>query len=262
VVVHDPGRVTGTIAGPCHARDDGRLPDRRCTPGAVDRAVTQGDIRTTICASGYTETVRPAESQTETFKFDRAYPAYGIASGTESELDHLVPLELGGANDAANLWPEAGSLPNPKDSVENALNRAVCDGQVGLARAQRAIARNWETAESRLGLASTVPAPVSSSPPAHADGKLRCAAAVSDRSPADYSTVYVSVRTAPGASVTTVAHYKTTDNRKTTVADGGGKATVAYYISGATPGFTVSVDITATVHAQMAACSTSFTPAG
>jgi len=154
VRVHDPGRVTGTVTGPCQARDHGRLPDRQCTPGAVDPAVTQTDIGTTICSSGYTERVRPPESQTEDFKFSEAYPAYGMASGTTSELDHLVPLELGGANDAANLWPEAGSLPNPKDAVENALRTAVCDGQVSLARAQRAIARDWETAESRLGLGS------------------------------------------------------------------------------------------------------------
>ena len=45
-----------------------------------------------------------------------------------------------------------GSLPNPKDSVEDALHRAVCDGQVSLRAAQRAIARNWRTAEARLGL--------------------------------------------------------------------------------------------------------------
>ena len=153
-VVHDPGRVTGTLTGSCRARDDGRLPDRHCTPGAIDPAVTQADIQATICVSGYTEKVRPPESQTGKFKFNEAYPAYHMAAGTESELDHLVSLELGGANDAANLWPEAGSVPNPKDSVERALNRAVCDGRIPLSRAQRAIARNWETAESRLGLTS------------------------------------------------------------------------------------------------------------
>jgi len=153
-VVHDPGRVTGTLTGSCRARDDGRLPDRHCTPGTIDPAVTQADIQATICVSGYTEKVRPPESQTGKFKFNEAYPAYHMTAGTESELDHLVPLELGGANDAANLWPEVGSVPNPKDSVERALNRAICDDRIPLSRAQRAIARNWETAESRLGLTS------------------------------------------------------------------------------------------------------------
>jgi len=256
--VHDPGMVTGALTGPCRARDAGRLPDRRCTPGAVDPAVTQADIGSTICVSGYTERVRPPESQTEAFKFDQAYPAYDIVPGTDSELDHLVPLELGGANDAANLWPEAGQVPNPKDAVEDALNQAVCDGQIGLARAQRAIARNWETAESRLGLGAPAPAPVPT--PTRSAGALRCVAAVSSTSPADYTTVDVYVRTAAGASVTTVAHYKTTDNQKAAVADGAGRAVVAYFISGATPGYIVRVDVTTTVAGRRSTCSTSFTP--
>jgi hypothetical protein len=36
--------------------------------------------------------------------------------------------------------------------VENALHAAVCDGKVTLKAAQNAIASNWETAESNLGL--------------------------------------------------------------------------------------------------------------
>jgi hypothetical protein len=221
--------------------------------------VTQENIGTTICATGYTERVRPPESQTEDFKFNRAYPAYGMASGTTSELDHLVPLELGGANDAANLWPEAGTLPNPKDAVENALRRAVCDGEVRLISAQRAIALDWKTAETRLGLGSGS-APVPHPQPTHVAGKLHCAASVSTTSPADYHTVYVYVRTAPGVSVTTVAHYKTTDNQKSAVADAAGRTTIAYYISGATPGYRVTVSVTASASSKTATCSTSFTP--
>src|SRR5207248_165128 len=94
VVVHDPGRVTGKLTGHCRARRNGLLPDRSCTPGAIDPAVTQATIGSTICRSGYTDTVRPPESQTETFKFDVAEPAYG-QHDVHGELDHLVPLELG-----------------------------------------------------------------------------------------------------------------------------------------------------------------------
>lgn len=152
VVLHDPGQVTGTLTGPCHAGDGGQLPDPRCTPGGIDPAVTQADIQSTICTSGYTRTIRPPEAQTEAFKFNEAYAAYGIASGTTTELDHLVPLELGGDNAAANLWPEVPPAPNPKDTVENALNAAVCSGRVTLASAQQAIAQDWQTAAARLGL--------------------------------------------------------------------------------------------------------------
>jgi hypothetical protein len=152
VRVHDPGEVTGTEPAHCRFRDGGKLPDPDCTPGSIDPAVTQADIGTTICRAGYTTTVRPPESQTEHFKFGEAYPAYGLPESTRTELDHLVSLELGGSNAAANLWPEAPPTPNPKDEVENALHRAVCDGDVTLAAAQRAIAQDWMTAESRLGI--------------------------------------------------------------------------------------------------------------
>jgi hypothetical protein len=151
--IADEGRVTYSVhLTSCHTRADGQLPDTRCTPGSVDPAVTQANIGATICRSGYTEKVRPPESETTHAKYDVAYPAYHIAGSPASELDHLVSLELGGSNDITNLWPELGSLPNPKDKVENALHRAVCDGRVSLRAAQRAIAGNWMTAETRLGL--------------------------------------------------------------------------------------------------------------
>jgi hypothetical protein len=152
VVIHDPGQVTGTLSGACHYGDRGQLPDPRCTPGSIDPAVTQATIRKTICVTGYTTKVRPSSSETDRFKYDVAYVAYGTPGREKTELDHLVSLELGGSNDAANLWPEVPPTPNPKDKVENALHRAVCDGRVTLAAAQRAIARDWLTAESVLGL--------------------------------------------------------------------------------------------------------------
>jgi hypothetical protein len=149
--VHDPRHVTGTIHGRCYYRDHGVLPDPRCTPGSIDPAVTQRDLHSTICRSGYTKTVRPSEPQTERFKYHVAYPAYGLGWKT-TELDHLVPLELGGSNDAANLWPEPHPSSYVKDRVENALNAAVCDGRVSLVRAQDAIAADWMTAEKVLGI--------------------------------------------------------------------------------------------------------------
>lgn len=154
--VRDPGKVTGTITGHCSYRDKDKLPDPRCTPGSIDPIVTQANIGSTICKSGWTKKVRPPESQTERFKEYVAFPAYGLTWYRESELDHLVPLELGGSNDATNLWPELGKPSgNPKDHVENALNAAVCDGRISLAAAQNAIAADWMTAEKKLGLAST-----------------------------------------------------------------------------------------------------------
>ena len=141
------------------------LPDRTCTPGAVDPAVTQDNLSETLCRKGgYTASVRPPEQVTEAFKklARSAYSSPGPSSGYE--LDHLVPLGLGGASDARNLWPEpnvgdprqfdqhstGGS--NAKDGVESGLNGAVCAGDVTLADAQAAIADNWSTAEQTLGV--------------------------------------------------------------------------------------------------------------
>jgi len=144
--IADEGKLTQSVTltpGECHAR--GQQPDPACTPGSVDPAVTQATISKTICVTGWTLTVRPPSSETTPFKYDVAYPAYNISAGTTSELDHLVPLELGGANDATNLWPEAGALPNPKDGAENDLRADVCAGEMTLAAAQNAIAADWQT---------------------------------------------------------------------------------------------------------------------
>lgn len=151
LAVHDPKQVTySTRIGTCHALP-GPRPDPQCTPGAFDPAVTQANISTTICRSGYTATVRPPVEQTDRAK-RTLYLDYGVPSGTTSELDHLISLELGGSNDTANLWPQIGKVPNPKDKVENDLHDAVCSGKVTLLAAQQAIASDWTTAEQRLGL--------------------------------------------------------------------------------------------------------------
>jgi hypothetical protein len=147
-------------AGSCRARGTGlyALPDARCTPGALNPAVTQATITSTICRSGWTRTVRPSESITEVEKIAsmRAYGDGGSAS--RFEYDHFVPLELGGAvNDSRNLWPEPdygqsnGFYRNPKDELENALRRLVCDGNISLSQAQHAIAVNWPAAYRRYG---------------------------------------------------------------------------------------------------------------
>ncbi len=148
----------------CHAVRRGLYsrPDPHCTPGAVNPAVTQATLSSTICRSGWTSTVRPAASITEPEKF-ASMAAYGLrGSASAYEYDHLVPLELGGAvNDPRNLWPEpdyathSGFYPNPKDRLENALKRMVCRGAMKLAQAQRMIASNWAAAYNQLHIGAT-----------------------------------------------------------------------------------------------------------
>jgi hypothetical protein len=70
----------------------------------------------------------------------------------------------------------------------------------------------------------------------------------------------VKVRTAASAQVFTVAHYKTVNRAYYRVATSAGRATIAYYVSGATPGYKVVVDVTVVRGHQANGCSTSFTP--
>ena len=123
------------------------LPDHICTPGAVDPAATSARV----CQPGYAASVRPPVSVTDAIKTERM-AAYGLSGASPAgyELDHLVPLELGGAPaDRANLWPEPWDGPlgaHAKDNVENELHRRVCSGALDLATAQRRIATNWTMA--------------------------------------------------------------------------------------------------------------------
>lgn len=125
-------------SGPaCQVR--GELPDRSCTPGQVDPTITAEQVCNGQAAG------RPRRVSARMKR--EAILAYGMAPATfHGEIDHLVSRQLGGADTPDNLWPEAGPIPNPKDAVENALRRAVCDGRITLAEAQRRIATDWTTA--------------------------------------------------------------------------------------------------------------------
>lgn len=164
---HQGGDLRGvpTIATPGDtdlARGGERdLPDRGSTPGATSPAVTQSDIRATICVSGYTRAVRPPSAYTTALKRRQlSDPSRGYADQNlrDFEEDHLVPLELGGdPTDPRNLWPEewAGSWgARAKDRLENELHRRVClpssdPDWVSLRDAQQAIAFDWIAAYRR-----------------------------------------------------------------------------------------------------------------
>ncbi len=135
----------------------GGLPDPACTPGAVDPRVSQSNVNSTICTRGYTATVRPPGSVTEPIKRERM-AAYGLQAQrlADVELDHDIPLELGGnPQDLANLWPQfwnGEANAHMKDAVEAYLNREVCRGGMPLAEARRQIATDWLSVYRSRGL--------------------------------------------------------------------------------------------------------------
>ncbi len=124
------------------------LPDKQCTPGAVDPTVTQDNLDQTICMSGYTKGVRPPGTYTNKLKLEQIGEYnYSDTNLKDYEEDHLISLELGGApSDPANLWPELGASPNEKDKIENLCHQKVCSGQISLKDAQIQIATDWHTA--------------------------------------------------------------------------------------------------------------------
>ena len=135
------------------------LPDFATTPGAINPDVTQANIGDTICVRGWTRLVRPPFEYTEAIKRQLVRNSgYLDHRLSHYELDHLVPLELGGApSDVRNLWIELRDAPDGwgadrKDELEGSLNHLVCDGQLTLAAAQREIAVNWIAAYRRYVL--------------------------------------------------------------------------------------------------------------
>ena len=149
-------------ASPSAARFSAGLPDPRRTPGSINPNVTQANLQTTICKSGWTATVRPPSGYTAALKLVQIVEyGYSDKSPSHYQEDHLVPLELGGApRDPANLWPEPKDVVLPdqttvgsdaKDGLENFLHRRVCAGTMELGDAQRLIAGDWIAAWVEAG---------------------------------------------------------------------------------------------------------------
>jgi hypothetical protein len=114
----------------------------------INPAVTQETIVTTICAPGWSKTVRPSARYTARIKIklirELEIPEEMLV---DFELDHRIPLALGGApSDERNLelqpWDEAGE----KDRIETCLSRAVCAGTITLDEARQRIWQDWRTA--------------------------------------------------------------------------------------------------------------------
>jgi hypothetical protein len=117
--------------------------------------VTQSNINSTICKSGYTKTVRPPENYTNDLKAKQIKDEGLSGTPQDYEEDHLISLEIGGApEDPKNLWPEPyenkgdklaapGSGSETKDKVENKTHDLVCSGKMSLSDAQKQIASDW-----------------------------------------------------------------------------------------------------------------------
>jgi hypothetical protein len=140
-------------------------PNSAVTPGALNPAVTQANIKANVCKANWTTTVRPTVTYTNKLKatqlattYKSFVAIYGAAAANYEE-DHLISLQLGGSpTDPKNLWPEpyVGDNAHKKDVVETALKRLICSGGITLADAQKAIATDWITAYNKYTNAADI----------------------------------------------------------------------------------------------------------
>lgn len=128
-------------------------------PLAADALSLNPDVRSdtvdaTICQVGYTRTVRPSTTYTNGVKL-RLMREAGIdpAQAREYELDHIIPLALGGSpRSLENLMLQPWDGENGakrKDKLEVRLQKCVCAGALDLTEAQAAIAADWQEASRR-----------------------------------------------------------------------------------------------------------------
>jgi hypothetical protein len=116
------------------------LPNSTLTPGAVDEAATKN-----VVCSGYAKRTRKLINQSDKLK---AFTIYNIDWKTDNfEVDHLVPLGLGGSNTIENLWPQSYTTrpwnAHMKDKLETQLHSMVCAGKIELKEAQDLFKTDW-----------------------------------------------------------------------------------------------------------------------
>lgn len=136
-------RVDASVSA--DVKKKGTYPDPSLTPGVIDPTET----KEALCVPNHTKNMRHVTLAMKKEVFRRYGLSYDEREEGALEVDHFIPLVLGGANVVENLWPEP-ALPRPgfheKDIVEVYLHHRVCHGEISLAEAQEAIRKDWYAA--------------------------------------------------------------------------------------------------------------------
>lgn len=115
------------------------LPDPKLTPGAV---LTTNIYE--ICKPNHSKSVRHTTIDMKREVFAAYHLRYVPG---KYEVDHLIPLGIGGADVKENLWPESHFTQpwnsDVKDRLEWKLYQMVCAREVDVKVAQQAFATNW-----------------------------------------------------------------------------------------------------------------------
>jgi hypothetical protein len=115
-----------------------------------DKNLTGGSVRTgeRDAACGH---AKESRGRMNAVRRDQILSRYGLPPGThpDYEIDHLIPLCLGGSDDPSNLWPQPRRSieetwnAEAKDRLQRLMCRMVCGGQIDVAAAQEAFATDW-----------------------------------------------------------------------------------------------------------------------
>ena len=115
------------------------LPDPKLTPGETVE-VTKDDL----CGTAPKVLVKSVPVKVKS----QVFALYSIPASAPGgyNVDHLVPVSLGGATTLKNLWPQplAGDWGYMlKNKLEGRLQKMVCRGEIELKQAQEEIAEDW-----------------------------------------------------------------------------------------------------------------------
>jgi len=118
-----------------------QLPSNYKTPGATMKA-----NNAQICAADFTSQAKPVAGWQRAEALER----YGLRPDNfTGDLDHLVPVSLGGSNDPDNLWPfhaQGDFTLDAKNALAAKLRDMVCAGKISLKDAQDAFKKDWTKA--------------------------------------------------------------------------------------------------------------------
>jgi hypothetical protein len=124
-----------------------KYPNSHLTPGLIEERDAN------VLCNRSTKEVRNVPQSEKEAVFKEYNIGYPQPTGAY-EVDHFIPLALGGSNDIKNLWPEpATPVPgfHEKDRVEFYLRNQVCKGRMPLEEAQNKIKTDWLAVYKSMG---------------------------------------------------------------------------------------------------------------
>ena len=115
------------------------MPNSKLTPGAV---ATTNTTEVCVQPDHLASAMIPPATQLEVFT---EYRITNPVVQAKYDVDYLVPILLGGATTAANMWPAAfkGTGFFEKVQLDHVLRDLVCRREISLRTAQQDLEQNW-----------------------------------------------------------------------------------------------------------------------